>query len=183
MSLTRRPNATIDRLILLDELKAAIAESKKHSAPGLESVTYKLLNNVGYDCLASLLKHLNSKWASSPLPPSWKTAEVQLIPKPGKSPLVDNLRPICLISCVEMGSKGSSSTGYRNISMKTSSCPHPCSASEKNLGTQDAHLQLKELVLIQGTRHSPRAILALDLKGSFDNVTHDNILAALTTTD
>lgn len=52
----------------------------------------------------------------------------------------------------------------------------------KHLGTQDVMAQLHELVIKQATRASPRAILALDLKGAFDNVTHANILRNLTGT-
>lgn len=40
-------------------------------------------------------------------------------------------------------------------------------------------LQVKEEVMKQATRHSPRAILALDLKGAFDNVSHASVLSNL----
>lgn len=45
----------------------------------------------------------------------------------------------------------------------------------KHLSTQDVMLQLQELV-VKATRNSPRAILALDLKGAFENITHASIL-------
>lgn len=49
----------------------------------------------------------------------------------------------------------------------------------KHLSTQDVMVQLHELVVKKATRHGPRAILALDLKGAFDNVTHASVLSNL----
>lgn len=43
-------------------------------------------------------------------------------------------------------------------------------------------IQLHELVVKQATRAGPRAILALDLKVAFDNVTHASVLRNLNTT-
>ncbi|XP_037563027.1 uncharacterized protein LOC119442280 [Dermacentor silvarum] len=45
-----------------------------------------------------------------------------------------------------------------------------------SLSTQDVLLQLKEDVVDGPTTAQTRAILALDLKGAFDNVSHDLIL-------
>lgn len=52
----------------------------------------------------------------------------------------------------------------------------------KHLGTHDVLIQIKEEILVPATRHSPRAILALDLNGAFDNVTHEAILRNLSKT-
>lgn len=43
---------------------------------------------------------MNEAWVSGNLPRRWKEAEIRFIPKPGKSPHIDNLRPISLTSCV-----------------------------------------------------------------------------------
>lgn len=51
------------------------------------------------------------------------------------------------------------------------------------LSTQDILLQLKEEVMLPATRNSPTAILALDLKGAFDNVKHAAILSQLNALD
>ncbi|XP_077548355.1 high-affinity choline transporter 1-like [Haemaphysalis longicornis] len=48
-----------------------------------------------------------------------------------------------------------------------------------HLATQDILLQIKEQVMTPATRHSPTAMLALDFKGAFDNVSHSVILAHL----
>lgn len=48
-----------------------------------------------------------------------------------------------------------------------------------HLSTQDVFLQLKDDVMGAPSRAQTRAILALDLKGAFDNVAHDLILKNL----
>lgn len=52
----------------------------------------------------------------------------------------------------------------------------------KHLSSQDVTVQLNELVVKKATRHGPRGILALDLKGAFDNVMHAGVLSNLNET-
>ncbi|XP_037572063.1 uncharacterized protein LOC119454134 [Dermacentor silvarum] len=52
----------------------------------------------------------------------------------------------------------------------------------KQLSMQYVLIQIKEEVMKQTTRHSSRAILALDLKGAYDNVSHVSILTNLQST-
>ncbi|XP_049275453.1 putative nicotine oxidoreductase [Rhipicephalus sanguineus] len=127
---------------------------------------------------------MNHIWDGRPLPPEWKTSLVTFIPKAGKAVNTENLRPISLTSCTGklmetmvrdrlspyLESKGffaDTMLGFR---------PH--------MSAQDVLLQLHRAV-IQPTamQHNDKAILALDLKGAFDNVKHDSILANLSSTD
>lgn len=52
----------------------------------------------------------------------------------------------------------------------------------QKLSAQDVLLQLKEQVIDHLSRTTPKAILALDVKGAFDNVTHQAILENLNQT-
>ncbi|XP_077536195.1 uncharacterized protein LOC144148548 [Haemaphysalis longicornis] len=65
---------------------------------------------------------------------------------------------------------------------ETKQMPDTMFGFRRHLGTQDVLIQLKEEILVPATRHSPRAILALDLKGAFDNVAHEAILRNLNNT-
>lgn len=47
------------------------------------------------------------------------------------------------------------------------------------LSTQDVLLQIKEEVLSNVPRNGENVIMALDIKGAFDNVSHEAILAGL----
>lgn len=52
----------------------------------------------------------------------------------------------------------------------------------QHLSTQDVLIQIKEQVLDHLSRDTPKALLTLDVKGAFDNVTHQAILENLNQT-
>lgn len=179
---TGNPNENLDRDIQSYELQAAIAECKKHSAPGPDQITYRILANLGDDALATLLAHFNEFWSTGKIPDQWKTAEARFIPKPGKSPHIENLRPISLTSCVGKILERIVLKRLQQYLEDTKQIPDTMFGFRQNLSTQDVLLQIKEEIIAPATCHSPRAILALDLKGAFDNVTHAAILGNLNQT-
>ncbi|XP_077551209.1 uncharacterized protein LOC144164821 [Haemaphysalis longicornis] len=173
------PNEELDRLFTISELWAAIDKSNRKSAPGADNITYKLLFNMCSITANELLQHINEAWETSRLPQEWKTAKVRFIPKPGKPPSIENLRPISLTSCVGKVMERMVLHRLQRHLEETGQMPATMFGFRKHLGTQDVMVQLHELVIKQATRSSPRAILAFDLKGAFDNVTHASILRNL----
>lgn len=181
-SYTGLPNDLLDRDFHIYELESALSECKKNSAPGPDQVTYRLLANLDGNSLDNLLHHINTHWSSGRLPPQWKTAEIRFIPKPNKSPHLDNLRPISLTSCVGKLVERLILRRLQPFLEERGLFPNTMYGFRKHLSTHDILLRLKEEVLAPATRHSPRAILALDLKGAFDNVLHSAILSRLNQT-
>lgn len=175
-----RENSQLDAPFEMCDLKAALKKMRRGTAPGRDLITVKLLANLSDDSYRHLLQYINAIWDGQPLPTEWKTAVVTFIPKPGKQISTDNLRPISLTSCAGklmetmvrdrlatyLESKGhfaDSMFGFR---------PH--------LSAQDILLQLKrDIIQPIPSTHNDRAILALDLKGAFDNVKHESILKNL----
>ncbi|KAM7301961.1 uncharacterized protein ISCGN_017478 [Ixodes scapularis] len=179
-----RPNPDIDAPFTLHDLRAALAQMRRGTAPGRDRITVTLLTNLPDSAYLHLLEYINQIWDGRPLPPDWKTSLVTFIPKPGKKVNTDNLRPISLTSCAGklmetmvrdrlspyMEAKGlfaDSMFGFR---------PH--------MSAQDVLLQIhRDIIQPTVMRHNDKVILALDLKGAFDNVRHGSILANLSTTD
>lgn len=175
-------NGELDRPFTMAELWSAIDESNKKSAPGADTITYKLLSNMCGKTASELLRYINNAWETSKLPHKWKEAEIRFIPKPGKPPSVDNLRPISLTSCVGKVMERMVLQRLQGYLEDTGQIPATMFGFRKHLGTQDVMVQLHELVVKQATKNGPRAILALDLKGAFDNVTHASVLRNLNKT-
>lgn len=96
-----------------------------------------------------------------------------------KVPTHDNLRPISLKFCVGKVMERMVLNRLQKHLDDTNQMPETMFGFRKHLGTQDVLLQIEEEVMKQATRHSPRAILALDLDGAFDNVSHASILSNL----
>ncbi|XP_042150175.1 uncharacterized protein LOC120849945 [Ixodes scapularis] len=170
----------LDQEISEYEVRGILTGLTRNSAPGEDGVTYRILRNLDDASVSALTSYFNRVWSTGVLPPEWKHAEITFIPKPGKALTLENLRPISLTSCIGKllehivlrrlqshleanGFLGDTMFGFR-----------------QNLSAQDVLLQLKEDILDFPGRTQTRAVLALDLRGAFDNVSHDAILEGLT---
>lgn len=96
---TGQPNEALDRPFQLYELRAAITESKRNSAPGPDHISYKQLANLEDQALETLVEYFNNFWTRGD-PTAVENSRDKIYPKPEKSPHIDNLRPISLTSCV-----------------------------------------------------------------------------------
>ncbi|XP_050704464.1 uncharacterized protein LOC126989887 [Eriocheir sinensis] len=74
----------------------ARAKRGRDTAAGADGVTYSMLAHAGPAGDAALLALLNASWRAGRLPPAWKQADIQPIPKPREP---TKLRPISLPSC------------------------------------------------------------------------------------
>ncbi|KAM7298059.1 uncharacterized protein ISCGN_018688 [Ixodes scapularis] len=93
-------NATLDKDIATWEVRASMQKLNSRSAAGPDRVTNKAIKNLSEAAIENITKYYNKCWREGKLPKQWKTAKTILIPKPGKQPSVENLRPISLTSCV-----------------------------------------------------------------------------------
>ncbi|KAM7311407.1 uncharacterized protein ISCGN_008314 [Ixodes scapularis] len=125
--------------------------------------------------MEQLTDYINTCWRRGSLPRQWKTAKMILIPKPGKPPSLDNLRPISLTSCVGKVMEHALLNRWQVYLEQKGIYPPSLIGFRQNLGTHDAMLQLKHQVLDNKTRGT-RAILGLDLESAFDKVVHSAIL-------
>lgn len=118
-----------------------------------------------------------------PLPIEWKTALVTFIPKPGKAVDTDNLRPISLTSCA--GKLMETMVRDRLSDFMENQCifAESMHGFRPYRSAQDILLQLNRDILdpVECPRND-KVVLALDLKGAFDNVTHESILTHLSET-
>lgn len=86
--------------VTLVEVKQALACITRDTAPRPDRITYKVLRNVDDIYLQELTNLFNEHWSKGTLPCDWKHAQVNMIPKSGKSLLLQILRPIFLTSSV-----------------------------------------------------------------------------------
>ncbi|XP_077525665.1 uncharacterized protein LOC144137607 [Haemaphysalis longicornis] len=178
-------NADLDRCFQLHDLKAALSKMKRGTAPGRDQVTVKLLANLPDPAYLHLLDYFNQIWEGrEPLPIDWKTALVTFIPKPGKSINIENLRPISLTSCVGKLMETmvrDRLSDYLEVQHTFADTMH---GFRPHRSAQDILLQLHRDV-IEPIEHpsNDKVVLALDLKGAFDNVTHEIILTHLSQTN
>ncbi|XP_072140696.1 uncharacterized protein [Dermacentor andersoni] len=94
------PNSELDADISTEEVRRALHELNSKPAPGPDGITNRTLRNLDDHSIEYLTEVINETWKEGKVPEAWKRALTVLIPKPGKSSSLDNLRPISLTSCV-----------------------------------------------------------------------------------
>jgi ribonuclease HI len=87
----------MNQLYSLHELKSALDQVKKSTAPGMDKIQYELMKKLPIAALNKLLSLYNTIWIKGVIPASWKHAEILPFRKPGK-PKSDpsSYRPISL---------------------------------------------------------------------------------------
>lgn len=178
------PNEDLDEPVTIHEIKAELANITKNTAPGPDLITARTLYNLGDADIEALVDHFNQNyWIPGALPQQWKTADIRFIPKPGKDLKVDNLRPISLTSCLGKIFERVINTRLQRFLDQTNQLPHTQFGFRPHLCTADVLLQVYRDVYLHPDRTQPCAVLALDLKGAFDNVLHSAVLRTLAETN
>lgn len=155
---------------------------RRNTTPGRDKIDFKILKNLNNEDYERLTKIYNSIWESSSLPPEWKHAEIILIPKPGKPPGIENMRPISLTSCMGKLLEHIILNRLQPHLESVNALADTMFGFRRHLSTQDVLLQIKEEILDRKSSQA-KAILALDLAGAFDNVRHEAILENLSHTN
>ncbi|KAM7315745.1 hypothetical protein ISCGN_005528 [Ixodes scapularis] len=178
-------NAELDQPFQLHDLKAALAKMKRGTAPGRDMITVKLLANLPDPAYATLLVFINSIWlGETPIPLEWKTALVTFIPKAGKAINTDNLRPISLTSCAGKLMETMVRDRLAGFLENQNVFADTMFGFRQHRSAQDVLLQLdREILNPVECPLNDKAVLALDLQGAFDNVTHEIILHHLSQTN
>ncbi|KAM7303950.1 hypothetical protein ISCGN_013852 [Ixodes scapularis] len=140
-----------------------------------------MLRNLDTEAVAAVTRFLNKCWQNGKIPRQWKAAKVVMIPKPGKRPQLDALRPISLTSCVGKLMEHVILNRLNNYMERKQLFPHTMIGFRPQLSTQDIMLRLKHQIIDgeQSSRLDTRAILGLDITKAFDNVKHDAVLENL----
>ncbi|KAM7298485.1 hypothetical protein ISCGN_019080 [Ixodes scapularis] len=174
-------NEKLAVLVRNKEEQASPAQAAKTNEIMIEEDSeIEAIKNLSDDALKHITKYFNKCWREGTLPKQWKTAKTILIPKPGKPPSVENLRPISLTSCVGKLLEHVLLSRWQQYLEDSGLYPDSIIGFRKKLGTQDAMIQLKhEIVYVPLSTGDNKAILGLDLQSAFDKVEHSAILAQL----
>lgn len=126
----------------------ALQNLNSRSAAGPDRATNKALTNLN-DAAIEALTHffINKCWRTGRLPKQWKTAKAILIPKPGKPPNIENLRPISLTSCVGKVLEHVLMNRCQRYLEDYELYPNSIIEFRNKLGTQDAMILLKHEII------------------------------------
>lgn len=173
------PNEDLDRDFSEQEIRAVLQNLKTKSSPGPDRISNKILRNLDDQAIKHLTDYINNCWKNGKIPDEWKKSNVILIPKPGKPPDIQNMRPISLTSCVGKVMEHACLNRINGHLEASNVYPSSIIGFRPGLSTHDAMIQIKEQ-LIEVPGWGVRAILGLDLKKAFDRVRHSTILERVT---
>lgn len=146
---------------------------------GKDKITNKLIRNLDDEAQEDLLTLFNYHWKHGTVPPQWRHSDITLIPKPHKPLTTTNLRPISLTSCLGKLFEHLVHNRLTTYLENRDLFPHTMFGFRNHLSTQDVLIQIKEHIIDQLSKTNPSCVLALDVQGAFDNVTHEAILQGL----
>lgn len=149
----------------------------------MDCITNAVIRNMSDAAVVALTKFVNDHWFKGTVPEQWKHANVIIIPKPGKKLAIENLRPISLTSCLGKIFERVVNVRLQQYLEESGQVPDTMYGFRAKLSTQDILLQLKEEVLTNIPNAGEHVILAIDIKGAFDNVSHQGILEGLANTN
>lgn len=152
---------------------------KRNTAPGADQITNAMIRNMNDEAITALMNFINKHWVNGTIPQQWKHAVITMIPKPGKKLAIENLRPISLTSCLGKVFERLINTRLQRHLEENNLMPNTMFGFRPNLSTQDILLLLKEEVLTNVPKAGEHIVMAIDLKGAFDNVSHKGILDGL----
>lgn len=173
---TGNPNSVLDEPFTRSEIEAAISQLTRNTSPGRDRITNKLLRNLPATNIDELLRYINDCWEKGNIPQSWKHAQITLIPKANKPISIQNLRPISLTSCVGKLFEHMVLNRLTSYLEEQNLLPQTMFGFRPQLSTQDILLQIKHDVIDNLQTRNSKAILAIDVKGAFDNIRHEPIL-------
>ncbi|KAK8768859.1 hypothetical protein V5799_014676 [Amblyomma americanum] len=176
-------NPVMDKPITREEVVDAIRSATRNTAAGADRIRNSLIRNLSDGAIDQLTAYLNKLWQEGTVPAEWKHAVVVMIPKPGKKLQVENLRPISLTSCLGKMYERIITKRIQSHLERNQLYPDSMYGFRAHLSTQDVLLQLKEEVLEKMPRSGENVVMALDIKGAFDNVSHAAIMEGINDTN
>ncbi|XP_076052833.1 uncharacterized protein LOC143032247 [Oratosquilla oratoria] len=157
-----------DRPFTPQELEQAKRRGRD-TAAGADGVTYSMIAHAGLAGDAALLATVNESWMAGCLPPSWKEADIQPIPKPREP---TKLRPISLLSCCT--AKTAERMVLARLQWRVGPLHPHIFGYTRGRSTVDSIL-----TLLNQVNHRPAIVVSLDLEKAFELASPHAILAAL----
>ena len=143
-------------------------KAKRDTAPGADSITYTMIQNMGDAGEKIFLLLLNKTYISHTRPNNWNCADIQPIPK--KEP--GSYRPISLLSCLE---KTAEKMVLERLKHKVGPLHTNLYAFRNGVGTTECIADVLSCI-----NHKPAIITFLDLEKAFELANPAAILDSLT---
>lgn len=162
------------------EIENAINNLKKGSSPGMDDITYELLQNLPYTSIRLLTKLINQTWTQGSIPPSWKHSIILPLLKNGKDPSQPNsYRPISLTSAICKLTEKIITTRLQWYLESNSLLTNSQTGFRQQLSTIDQIIKLQDDISKSLANKNHTLGLFIDFERAFDLLWHAGLLSKL----
>ena len=164
--------------ITLRELTEALKQTKNNTSPGIDGYTYaalKLLWPLVGPCIA---QGFESMVEQGIFYPSLRTASIKLIPKKGDKRLINNWRPISLISNITKVYTKAFCNRLKKIIDKLTSNSQKAYSTKKVIN--ETLVNILQCMKLSNDEQKELAMILIDFKKAFDSVSHVYLIELLT---
>lgn len=162
------------------EVESAIKNLKKGSSPGMDDISYELLQNLPYSTIRLLTKLINQSWTNGTMPPSWKHSIILPLLKNGKDPSQpSSYRPISLTSAICKLTERIITTRLQWYLESKSLLSNSQTGFRRQLSTIDQIIKLQDDISKSLSNKNHTLGLFLDFERAFDLLWHAGLLAKL----
>ena len=164
----------------LHELRRALRDVKKHSAPGADRISYEILQKLPKCSIKAVLKLYNQIWTKDDFPVSWRDSIVLPILKTGKDPKhTTSYRPISLTPtlCKLMGKMVTTRLTYhveKNNILNNIQC-----GFRKGRSTIDHIIRLQDTINKYNNNKGYTVGVFIDFQSAFDMMWRSGLLIKL----
>lgn len=172
-------NSIFLKPIDITETKGYIFELKISKSPGIDEITARTLREVADYIAPPLTQIINLCFEQSNCPEHFKTAIVRPLHKGGDKQLMENYRPISLLSNVGKIFEKALKKRMVDFLLKNDLLSNRQFGFKKNVSTQDAIAHLTHLIYNNIDRSTPSIAVFIDLAKAFDTISHTKLLEKL----
>ena len=173
-------DSTLDDPFNLSELRRAIRETKKHSAPGDDGISYEMLQHLSKRSTKILLELYDRVWTEGKMPQDWRHSIVKPVLKSGKDPqAISSYRPISLTSTVGKIMEKLVTNRLTYYVEKNKLLANVQSGFRKGRSTTDHIIRLQDTINKYNCSRGYTAAVFIDFQSAYDMLWHKGLLRKL----
>ena len=171
---------TLDDGFNLSELRRAIRETKKHSAPGDDKICYEMLQHLSKRSTKLLLDLYNRVWTEGIFPSAWRHSIIIPVLKSGKDPQdFSSYRPISLTSTVGKVMEKLVTNRLTYHLEKNKLLTNVQTGFRKGKSTIDHIIRLQDAINKYNNNKGYSLAVFIDFQSAYDMVWHTGLLCKL----
>jgi len=170
----------LDDSFSFSELRRAIRETKKHSAPGDDGISYEMLQHLSKRSTKILLELYNRVWSEGKMPQDWRHSIVKPVLKAGKDPqAISSYRPISLTSTIGKIMEKLVTNRLTYYVEKNKLLTNVQTGFRKGRSTTDHIIRLQDTINKYNCNRGYTAAVFIDFQSAYDMLWHKGLLRKL----